>query len=202
MRMRREYYYLIGIGIILVSVFLLIVFITLVDNDPSVSTPNTVNIPQNAELTNRFQESTVLTFLYPEGWDYDIPRDGFIIVADPESLRQGTGPTLTIERVVPAENSNLSQTLDAYLQRGFLRAGTTWEIVEGPGVTTFNDRDAVRVLLEGGQSPGAPVYRAEVIATQGDNETIYIFQQTAPVGNWTAMTTIFNSILESVEITE
>jgi hypothetical protein len=200
--MRREYYYLIGVGIILVSVFLLIVFITVVDDDPPVNTPNTVVIPEDIELTNRFQDSTVLTFLYPEGWDYDIPRDGFIIVADPESLRQGTGPTLTIERVVPAVTGSLSQTLDAYLQRGLLRAGTTWNIVEGPGVTTFNDRDAVRVLLEGGQSPGAPVYRAEVVATQGDNETIYIFQETAPASSWAAMAPIFNAILDTVEIRE
>ena len=202
--MRREYFYLVGIGIILVSVFLLIIFITLVDTEGPiiVNTAVAQNVPSSAELTNRFQEGVVLTFLYPKGWTYAIPRTDFIIVSDPASASQSAGPTLTIERIEPAPNTGVAETLDAYLQRSLLRSGTTWRIISGPSAITIDGREALRVVLEGGQSVGAPELHTEVVATQGDSNTIYIFQQTALASVYPSMVDVFNGMLNSVDIKE
>ncbi len=180
--------------IFLVAVAVLIAGVVLLNNSRN-SAP---------ELVNTYEESpTAFSFRYPEGWLYQIPQVGLLILAQPETFNGEPGPTLTIYRSTQlAMEGNLEAALTAYLAQGALRPNREWELLNEITSTTFNGRDAVSVDLQGSEFPDLPQLRMRIIATRAEGFAVYIFVISAPVEEWETHRPTLENILGSVEIIE
>ncbi|MDQ7026570.1 MAG: hypothetical protein Q9P01_14220 [Anaerolineae bacterium] len=158
---------------------------------------------EQIELATVF-ESTVFRFRYPEDWQHQIPQTNMLFLASPDVLRQQAGATVTIQRSIrlSAEADTLEAALDFYLERGPLRADRDWAIVEAAQSITFDDREALTVVLEGAEVEGTTLMRSEIYITQSNNNLIYVFSVTAPQAQWDSIEATFSAILDSVTILE
>jgi hypothetical protein len=158
---------------------------------------------EQIELATTF-ESSAFSFRYPEGWRHQIPQTNMLLLASPDVLRLQEGATMTIQRSIrlSAEADTLEAALDFYLERGPLRADRDWAIVEAAQSITFDDREALTVVLEGAELEGTTLMRSEIYITESDNNLIYVFSVTAPQAQWDSIEATFSAILDSVTILE
>lgn len=158
---------------------------------------------EQIELATAF-ESNGFRFRYPEGWRHQIPQTNMLFLASPDVLHQQEGATVTIQRSIrlSAEADTLEAALDFYLQRGPLRADRDWAIVEAAQSITFDNREALIVILEGAEIEGTTLMHSEIYITESDNDLIYIFSVTAPQAQWESIEPTFSAILDSIMILE
>jgi hypothetical protein len=156
-------------------------------------------------LPNQFEDSpTGFTFRYPEGWSYTIPMLGLLVSAPPQTLSQEEpGPTFTVQRNAPLSvYGSLAEALDLYLRRGPLRPDRQWRKISEIAATTFDEREALVVDLQGKENDASPELRAHVLATLADNSFVYVIVLTAPVEQWEQQEKTLWAMLESLKLLE
>ncbi len=159
--------------------------------------------PKSA-LPYRYTESpAAFAFNYPEGWHYQIPQMGVLILAQPATFNGQPGPTLTIHRSTSlGMYGSLEAALDEYMQRGPLRPEHGWEMVGEIEPVTFKGLEALEVEVQGSEFEGWENLHARIIATQPSSLVIYLFVLAAPVDQWEASQPVLTSVLDSVELFE
>jgi hypothetical protein len=156
-------------------------------------------------LTQTFNASpTGFTFRYPDGWVYEIPITGLMVMGKPETIDGNQpGPTFTIQRNNPVSvYASLDEALDQYLRRGPLRSDRQWHKLGDISRSTFLQRDALVVDIEGAENQASPVMRGHIIATTANNTFVYIIIFTAPLETWERDERALRAILGSLQILE
>ncbi len=160
--------------------------------------------PATPPLVHEYTKSpTAFSFRYPDGWMYQIPQVGVLILARPTTFQGVPGPSFTIHRSnTLAMEGSLEAALDEYLRRGPLRPNREWALVQAVTPTTFKGRQALTVEVQGSEFEGWPELRTRITALRTGVVTIYLFVQSAPVDQWESERPLLESILNSVEIYE
>lgn len=153
---------------------------------------------------NRDFESNAFRFSYPDDWSYQVPQPNILFLASPEVQRQEAGATISIQRSLrlSAEADNIEAALNIYLERGPLRWDRVWRVVEAATPVIFDEREALRVIIEGAEVAGTREMHSEITIAAADNGIFFIFTVTAPLDQWERMQASFEAILASVEILE
>lgn len=160
--------------------------------------------PNAAALPYRYTESpSAFAFNYPQGWSYQIPQMGLLILAQPGTFSGEPGPTFTIHRSTSlGMYGSLEAALDEYMQRGPLRPDHGWETVGEITPTTFRGLEALEVEVQGSEFEGWENLHARIIAAQPSSLVIYLFVLAAPVDQWEASLPVLTRVLDSVELFE
>lgn len=191
MTQKRSIYALIIIG--LISAIALLLLLNM----------NTQVETSDVALTVTF-ESTGFRMAYPEGWQHNVPQTGMFFLGDPNVLQLQPGASMVIQRSLrlTGDAESLVDALEIYMENGPLLPDKAWNIVEAISETTFADREAVIVALEGAEGADAVAMRSEIIVTYSDNRFIYVFAMSAPLEQWEAIESTFDAILASVTLLE
>jgi len=162
------------------------------------------NRPSTPPLVHEYTKSpTAFSFRYPEGWMYQIPQVGVLILARTDAFQGEAGPSFTIHRSSTlAMEGSLEAALDEYMQRGPLRPNRQWQMLGEITPTTFKGREALTVEVQGSEFEDWPALRTRITALRAGVVTIYLFIQSAPVDQWEAELPLLDSILNSVELYE
>ncbi len=160
--------------------------------------------PSTPPLVHEYTKSpTAFSFRYPDGWMYQIPQVGVLILARTSAFQGEPGPSFTIHRSnTLAMEGSLESALDEYLRRGPLRPNRQWQLLQAVTPTTFKGRDALTVEVQGSEFESWPELRTRITALRTGTVTIYLFIQSAPVDQWEAERPLLDSILNSVELYE
>jgi hypothetical protein len=187
---------LVGIGAVILVAAVVLLLLIAYRPGQSAATP---------ALSQSFN-STSLRFNYPQGWQYSIPDQNIVFLADAAVLGQQPGASMTIQRSLRlmTEVSTPEEALALFLQRGPMSAGRDWTLITEAEPRKVNGRAAVAAVLEGAESAGAARMHSEIIVTRvnPDSGAFYVFALSVPLEQWPQTQPVFDAILDSVTIRE
>ncbi|OGO16879.1 MAG: hypothetical protein A2Z14_01790 [Chloroflexi bacterium RBG_16_48_8] len=148
-------------------------------------------------LVWEYKNQTAFDTVYPEGWEYGIIREGFIVFAPPNvAYDSESGPSMSILREAPGVLiSSLQEELDHFLEYGPLRED--YFLISEVNPVTIGQYDGLEVAVERESTEMFIAMKAMIYVIRTDSGSLYTFMATAPTEQWEESWPLLSAIIQN-----
>lgn len=164
---------------------------------PSDSTPKPTPI-----MVWEYKNTKAFETVYPEGWEYTMMREGFLVFASPNvAYDSEAGPTMSIIRESPLElPGSLEDELNHFLEFGPMRED--YFLISDISPVKIGQYDGLEVAVEREAEDIFMAMKSVISVIRTESGSLYTFIATAPTEQWAESWPLLLAISQNVTFNE